>query len=322
MNPPEDKKRKLGRGLSALLGGGGDDYAALDKIRSTKSVAIEFLQPGKFQPRHIMDDDLIDELSRSIAAKGILQPLLVRRLDPAANPNAYEIIAGERRWRAAQKARLHEVPVIIKDLNDQETLEIALVENLQRQDLSPLEEAEGYQRLMQEFTHTQEDLAKSMGKSRSHVANTLRLLSLPEALKAMIDKNQLSAGHGRALLAANDPVALAKTILKQELNVRQTEALVKKENAGRGKSGSRSAAKDPDTLVLEQDMSELLGLKVDIKFNNGRGSLTVYYTDLGQLDDILARLSHKQKPLLGENKDVAEDLGVIRDAEVIGDGAT
>ncbi|NQU56753.1 MAG: ParB/RepB/Spo0J family partition protein [Rhodospirillales bacterium] len=294
MNAPEDKKRKLGRGLSALLGDASDDYATLDKGRSSKNVAIEFLQPGKYQPRHIMDDEQIEELSRSIAEKGVLQPLLVRRLSDTEGPDTYEIIAGERRWRAAQRAKLHEVPVIIKDLSDQETLEIALVENLQRQDLSPLEEAEGYQRLMQEFTHTQEGLAKAMGKSRSHVANTMRLLALPEALKAMIDGGQLSAGHGRALLTANDPLALAKIVLKQGLNVRQTEKLVKKESASSGQAATRPVSKDPDTLALERDMSELLGLKVDIRFNKGRGSLTVHYTDLAQLDDVLARLSHKQ----------------------------
>ena len=321
MTPPEDKKRKLGRGLSALLGDGGEDYAALDKVRSTKTIAIEFLQPGKYQPRHIMDDEQIEELSRSISEKGILQPLLVRRLGDEEGPNAYEIIAGERRWRAAQRAKLHEVPVNIKDLNDQETLEIALVENLQRQDLSPLEEAEGYQRLMDEFTHTQEDLAKAMGKSRSHVANTMRLLGLPDALKKMIDTGQLSAGHGRALLTANDPVALAKTVLKQGLNVRQTEQLVKKENTGGSKPAARTVSKDPDTLALERDMSDLLGLKVDIRFKDGHGSLTVHYTDLAQLDDVLARLSHKQKPLLGAGVP-DDDLGVIRDAEITGDGSS
>ncbi len=301
MTQPDDKKRKLGRGLSALLGDSGMEYPTLDKARSTKTVAIEFLQPGKFQPRHIMDDEKIDELSRSISEKGILQPLLVRRLGDIRGTDAYEIIAGERRWRAAQKAKLHEVPVIIKDLNDQETLEIALVENLQRQDLSPLEEAKGYQRLMDEFTHTQEDLAKAMGKSRSHVANTMRLLSLPNALKKMIDAGQLSAGHGRALLTADDPRMLAKIILKQGLNVRQTENLVKQGNSGRSKPSTQAAAKDPDTLILERDMSDLLGLKVNIRFKDGCGSLTVHYTNLGQLDNVLARLSHRLKPLLGDD---------------------
>jgi ParB family transcriptional regulator, chromosome partitioning protein len=320
MTPADDKKRKLGMGLSALLGDGGDDYAELDKVRSTKTVPIEFLQPGKYQPRQHMDDGTIEELSRSIAEKGVLMPLLVRRLSESEGPNAYEIIAGERRWRAAQRAKLHEVPVIIKDLNDQETLEIALIENLQRQDLSPLEEADGYQRLMEEFTHTQEDLAKAMGKSRSHVANTLRLLALPDAIKAMIDDGRLSAGHGRALLTAKDPLELAKTIVKQGLNVRQTEKLAKKSNAPDAKNTARAAAKDPDTMALERDMSDLLGLKVDIRFNNGRGSLTVHYNDLGQLDDVLARLSHKQQTVLSESN-LDDDSGVIRDAEIIGDGS-
>jgi len=319
MSAPEDKKRKLGRGLSALLGDDGGDYAALDKVRATKSVAIEFLRPGKYQPRHIMNSELIEELSRSIADKGILQPLLVRRLSDAEGPNAYEIIAGERRWRAAQMAKLHEVPVIIKDLNDQETLEIALVENLQRQDLSPLEEADGYQRLMEEFTHTQEDLAKAMGKSRSHVANTMRLLALPDAVKAMIDDGQLSAGHGRAILSASNPLEMAKTVVKQGLNVRQTEKLVKKQGAEGSKPVARSVSKDPDTAALERSMSDLLGLKVDIQFKNGHGCLSVHYTDLAQLDDLLARLSHKQKTLLSDD-DGDDDLGVIRDAEIIGDG--
>ncbi len=319
MTPADDKKRKLGRGLSALLGDGGDDYAELDKVRSTKTVPIEFLQPGKYQPRQHMDEGPIEELSRSIAEKGVLMPLLVRRLDEAEGSNKYEIIAGERRWRAAQRAKLHEIPVIIKDLNDQETLEIALIENLQRQDLSPLEEAEGYQRLMQEFTHTQEDLAKAMGKSRSHVANTLRLLSLPDPIKAMIDDGRLSAGHGRALLTANNPLEVAKTIIKQGLNVRQAEKLAKKSTAGESKNASPTTSKDPDTLALERDMSDLLGLKVDIRFKNGKGSLTVYYNDLGQLDDVLARLSHKQKTVLSDSP-VDDDLGVISDAEIIGDG--
>ena len=295
MSPPEDKKRKLGRGLSALLGEEEDSSANLERGRAVKMVPIEFLQPGKYQPRQHMDVESIDELSRSIAEKGVLQPLLVRPLTDTNRNNLYEIIAGERRWRASQKAKIHEVPVIIKDLNDLETLEIALIENLQRQDLSPLEEADGYQRLMHEFEHTQSELAKAMGKSRSHVANTLRLLSLPEFIKNMIDDGRLSAGHGRALLSATNLKKLSKTVVQQGLNVRQTEKLVKKENAGRGKSVLRSTTKDADTLALERDISDTLGLKVDIKFNDGRGTLTIHYKGLNQLDDILSRISRKQK---------------------------
>jgi ParB family transcriptional regulator, chromosome partitioning protein len=295
MSRVDNKKRKLGRGLSALLGEGEDNSPKLDSGRAGKMVPIEFLQPGKYQPRQHMDGDGIDELSRSIAEKGVLQPLLVRALTDTNSANLYEIIAGERRWRAAQKAKLHEVPVIVKDLNDQETLEIALIENLQRQDLSPLDEADGYERLMKEFKHTQEELAKAMGKSRSHVANTLRLLSLPEFIKTMIDDGRLSAGHGRALLSANNMKKLTKIVIKHELNVRQTEQLVKKENAGKNRFTSQTLAKDPDTLALERDISDTLGLKVDIKFNDGRGTLTIQYNGLNQLDDILARLSRKQK---------------------------
>ena len=180
MKSIENKKQKLGRGLSALLGEVHNKSTNLDGGRAVKMIPIEFLQPGKYQPRQQIDSESIVELSQSIAEKGVLQPLLVRPLTDTNSKNIYEIIAGERRWRASQKAQIHEVPVIIEDLNDQETLEIALIENLQRQDLSPLEEAEGYQQLMSEFKHTQSELAKVMGKSRSHVANTLRLLSLPK----------------------------------------------------------------------------------------------------------------------------------------------
>jgi ParB family chromosome partitioning protein len=295
MSRADNKKRKLGRGLSALLGEGEENSDKQDSGRAGKMVPVEFLQPGKYQPRQHMDGDSIDELSRSISEKGVLQPLLVRPLTDTDNHNLYEIIAGERRWRAAQKAKMHEVPVIIKDLNDQETLEIALIENLQRKDLSPIEEAYGFQRLMEEFKHTQEELAKAMGKSRSHVANTLRLLSLPKFIKTMIEDERLSAGHGRALLSAGDLKKLVKIVLKQRLNVRQTEQLVKKENAVKNKRASQKLVKDSDTLALERDISDTLGLKVDIKFNNGSGTLTINYSGLSQLDDILARLSRKQK---------------------------
>ena len=190
MTTEDTKHKALGRGLGALLGEDSEDYAELDAVRSSKTVPVEFLIPGAYQPRHTMDADSIDDLAKSIAEKGILQPILVRRRDGEAN--AYEIIAGERRWRAAQVAKLHEVPVIIKDLNDRESLEIGLIENLQRQDLSPLEEAQGYQRLMDEFSNTQDGLAQSLGKSRSHVANMLRLLGLPDGVKALLDEGTTS----------------------------------------------------------------------------------------------------------------------------------
>jgi ParB family transcriptional regulator, chromosome partitioning protein len=207
----DGKRRNLGRGLSALFGEESDDLAAADRQRVGKSVPIGFLRAGKFQPRHRFDDDALRALADSIREKGVLQPLLVRR----DGSNSYEIIAGERRWRAAQLAQLHEVPVIIKELDDRAALEIALVENIQRADLTVLEEAEGYRRLMAEFGHTQEALATSVGKSRSHVANMMRLLGLPEAVKQLLDSGALSAGHARALLNAADPAGLAREIVRR-----------------------------------------------------------------------------------------------------------
>jgi len=284
----EGKRKTLGRGLSALLGEDSSDYAELDKVRTSKTVPIEFLHPGRYQPRHAINDSDIIELSQSVRAKGILQPILVRRHPDEAN--AFEIIAGERRWRAAQMAQLHEVPVVIKELNDREALEIALVENLQRQDLSPLEEAEGYRRLMDEFTHSQDALGKALGKSRSHVANMMRLLGLPDEVKAMLDAGDISAGHARAVLNANKPVALARRVVRRGLNVRQTEELAK--DAKEKKKAASGPTKDSDTLALERDISALLGLRAEIRYRGGKGSLTLHYDRLDQLGDILARLSH------------------------------
>ncbi|GAB6052435.1 ParB/RepB/Spo0J family partition protein [Magnetospira thiophila] len=294
------KTTNLGRGLSALLGDGPETYdrtlnqASNDgtSSRLAKIVPIEHLKPSRFQPRHRIEEEGIQDLVRSIKSKGVLSPLLVRR-DPQ-QPNQFEIIAGERRWRASQLAQLHEVPVIIREMDDQEALEIALVENLQRQDLSPLEEAEGYRRLMDEFSHTQEQLAQAVGKSRSHVANMMRLLGLPDPVKAMVEDGSLTSGHARALLNADDPVSLARKVSSKGLNVRQTERLVKK---GRKVSDGPSRKprlldKDADTLSLERDLSNLLGLQVDIKFGGRGGSLTLHYGTLEQLDDILHRLTH------------------------------
>lgn len=289
----EGKKRKLGKGLSALLGDDEEDYAELDRVRLTKTVPIEFVHPGKFQPRRVFDEAEIEGLVDSIKKQGILQPILVRRHPD--KPMAYEIIAGERRWRAAQKAELHEISIIIKDLSDGEALEIALVENLQRQDLNPLEEAEGYQRLIDKFSNTQEDLAKTVGKSRSHVANMLRLLGLPDSVKALVDKGDLSAGHARALAGAEKSEALAKQVVKKGLNVRQTEALVQAgSKRTRPKKDKAPADKDSDTLALEREMTALLGLAVSISYREGKGGrLVVHYQSLEQLEDILERLSHK-----------------------------
>ncbi len=306
----EKRKRGLGRGLSALLG---EETASiveeqsLDGVGNTagkeagtsaeivtlntgnqKTVSITQLVPGKYQPRHTFEEEAIEGLADSIKEKGILQPILVR--PHPANSNEFEIIAGERRWQAAQRAQLHEVPVIIKEMDDRDAAEIALVENLQRQDLSPLEEAEGYNRLMAEFSHTQEALSKALGKSRSHVANMMRLLGLPEDVKTYLEDGLLSTGHARALLNCEEPAEIAKQIIKKGLNVRQTEALVK--TAGVQSRPKAKKEKDTDTLALERDLTGLLGVKVDIKAAKKGGALTLHYTTLEQLDDLLHRLSH------------------------------
>jgi ParB family chromosome partitioning protein len=284
----ESKRRGLGRGLSALLG---EEISAAPEgeasLNATMEVPVELLYPGRLQPRRRVSDAALEDLSRSIAEKGILQPILVRR--HPNDPNSYEIIAGERRWRAAQMVPVHTVPVMVRDLSDREALEIALIENLQRQDLSPLEEAEGYRRLLDEFAHSQENLAQSVGKSRSHVANTMRLLGLPEPVKNMLDQGQLSAGHARALIGARDPLALAEMVVKRGLNVRQTEQLAKLD--GSHAAAPRAAAKDTDTLALERDLGNLLGLAVEIKLRRNGGALVLNYSSLEQLDDILHRLS-------------------------------
>ncbi len=284
------RRNPLGKGLSALLGEEDEDYARLDRVRAFKTVAVELLRPGRYQPRHRVTDEDLEELAQSVAEKGILQPILVRRA--ADDAKMFEIIAGERRWRAAQKAHLHEVPVVVKELSDEEALEIALVENLQRQDLSPLEEAEGYARLMAEFSHSQDDLARRLGKSRSHVANMVRLLQLPDPVKRLMAEGEITAGHARALLAVPDPERLARKVVKQGLNVRQTERLAQADR-GPTRTAVKHAAKDADTLALERDLGNLLGLSVELRLQRGgAGALVLHYRSLGQLDDILHRLTH------------------------------
>ncbi len=289
------RRASLGRGLSALFGEAAEDYSALDKVRQSKQVPIEFIHPGKYQPRRTFDDEALQGLVESIRDKGILQPLLVRR-DPETT-NSYELIAGERRWRAAQVAGLHEVPVVIRELSDREALEIALIENIQRQDLTPLEEAEGYKRLMEEFEHTQEDLARSVGKSRSHVANMMRLLALPDPVKSMVQDGAISAGHARALLTSSDPVSVAREVVKRGLNVRQTEDLMRgnapvkpKKAGGRGGVSTDPTLKDVDLVNLEEEISARIGLKVAITPQGKGGSITIHYQTLDQLDDVLRRL--------------------------------
>jgi ParB family chromosome partitioning protein len=270
--------QQLQQNAPALTGG--------DQVRR---VGIDKLTPGKFQPRRMFRDDSLDQLAESITAHGILQPLLVRPI----GADRYEIIGGERRWRAAQLAQVHEVPVVIRSMSDQEALEIGLVENLQRQDLTPLEEAEGYNRLIEEFHHTQDMVARQLGKSRSHVANTLRLLKLPASVRDLLQSGALSAGHARVLVGVANAEELAVMIVKQGLSVRQTEKLTQQAAAGKIKTLSRAThvAKDVDVLALEKKMTELLGLKVVIDGQGAAGKLVIAYTALDQLDDLLARLS-------------------------------
>ena len=279
----DTRRRTLGRGLSALLG---EEDAAPEA--APRTIRIDLLRPGRYQPRHQFDTAGIEALAQSIREKGVLQPLLVRRHPGLAD--AFEIVAGERRWRAAQLAQLHEVPVVLREIDDREALEIALVENLQRQDLSALDEATAYQRLLDEFSHTQEAVAQAVGKSRSHVANTLRLLDLPAAVKQLLEEGQLSAGHARALLGASDPQGLAHEVVRRGLNVRQVERLAKR---SRAKPSQRTApSKDADTRAVERDLSMALGLAVSISPAGTGGTLGIRYQTLDQLEDLIHRLRY------------------------------
>jgi len=297
MTPPrppagDDKRRPhLGRGLMALLGED-ENKAASAQPLATRTLPVEQLKPGKFQPRHRFDDEPFKSLVESVKEKGILQPILVRR--DAETPHLYEIVAGERRWRAAQQAQLHEVPVVIRELADRDALELALVENIQRQDLTAMEEAEGYKRLMEEFGHTQEALSQAIGKSRSHIANLLRLLSLPTAVQNLVQDGSLSAGHARALIGSGEAEVLAEHIVRKGLNVRQAEKLARSAKPMTFRTialRNAQVAKDADTLSIERELGNLLGLRVTINFRKTGGELVIHYDTLDQLDDVLRRIS-------------------------------
>ena len=287
----EEARSRLGRGLAALIGDVGDESAVLERTRSQRRVPIEFLRPNPRNPRRNFPDGELDELAASIRERGIIQPILVRTIRGAAD--AYEIIAGERRWRAAQRAAVHDVPIILLEVEDREALELAIIENVQRTDLNPLEEAAGYQSLIDEFAHAPDAVAKIVGKSRSHVANTLRLLKLPDEVKAYLADGQISAGHARALLGQADPVALAREIIAQRLNVRQVEAIAQEqaEQAGKTTKTRRRVVKDADTLTLEKRLSDALGLAVAIEHRGKGGELRIRYKTLDQLDEVIRRLS-------------------------------
>lgn len=315
-------EKGLGRGLAALFGDDDEenilgyfeddgDEMSMDSDMSYRIMPVDWIKPCQTQPRRHFDVDALKELADSIAAHGIIQPLLVRPLPD--EDNQYEIIAGERRWRAAQIAQLHEVPVTIQYLADQDVMELALIENLQREDLTPLEEAEGYQYLMDVYGHTQEKLAASLGKSRSYIANMLRLQGLPDAVKHQVNDGKLSTGHARVLVGVDNAEELANKIIDQNLSVRDAERMkssmkeAKKdprldlEGQGTGASSSADATssdaqdarqKSVDILALEKELSELLGLSVSINSKGKAGELVIKYTNLDQMDDILHRLSH------------------------------
>ena len=299
MSPREaamaEERSRLGRGLASLIGDVGGEAAHVERpSRTARKVPIEFIKANPHNPRRVFSDAELDELSASIKQHGVIQPIVVRAAKGAAD--RFEIIAGERRWRASQRAGLHEVPIVTVEASDGAALEIAIIENVQRSDLNAMEEALGYHALATTYNHSAEDIAKLVGKSRSHVANTMRLTKLPESVQALISEGKLSAGHARALINAKDPAAAAKQAVEQGLSVRQVEALSHEEGVpargaqkARGKS-SGGAKKDADTLALEKRISDVLGLKVSVDHRDPGGSVHIAYRDLDQLDEILRRL--------------------------------
>jgi ParB family chromosome partitioning protein len=286
-----DQRRGLGRGLSALLGEA-DDASAAETPRpgDGRDVPIELIGGNPDQPRRDFGESDLEELAVSIREHGVLQPILVR--PTPGEPGRFQIVAGERRWRAAQRAGLREMPVVIRELDDLRTLEISIIENVQRVDLNAIEEAFGYRDLVERFGRTQEEIGRIVGKSRSHVANALRLLGLPEAVQAALREGRLSAGHARALAAAPDPAALAQVVLVHRLNVRQTETLARRAQTPTPAPVRPAApAKDADTRALEDDLSEALGLSVEIVDREGAGQMRIRYDSLEQLDELCRRLT-------------------------------
>jgi ParB family chromosome partitioning protein len=278
----QHKGGRLGRGLASLIGEQGPAQPRLPPEGVQRIVPIGQVEPGAFNPRKAFRDDELDELAESIRQKGLVQPLIVREADG----NKYEIVAGERRWRAAQRAGVHMVPVIIRELSDQEVLELAIIENVQRADLNAIEEAGGYRDLIERFGYTQDRLSEVIGKSRSHLANTLRLLKLPDAVRAHVSEGRLTAGHARPLVGREDAEQLAELIIAKDMSVRDVEALVQRADLRKEQPQIRRVReKDPDTRAFETEVSNILGLKVEIKPGAGEtGSLTIKYTDFDQLD--------------------------------------
>lgn len=291
MNDPVRKRPSgLGRGLSSLLGDAvREEPIAPGSERSSgvRTVPVAEIEPHPEQPRRHFDEDALDELARSIEARGLIQPIVVR-----PHRGGYQIVAGERRWRAAQRARLHQVPVIIRDFDEAETLELALVENIQREDLNAIEEAEAYRKLIDRFGHSQEALGRIVHKSRSHVANLLRLLDLPSTVRAMLADGRLSMGHARALITAPDPESLAQQVIDRGLSVRETERLAQGARPTAPARPARAAKEgDADIAALESQLGDLLGLRVKISYGGGSGAVTLGFSSLDQLDMICQRLT-------------------------------
>ncbi len=283
-------KQRLGRGLAALIGDDVSEEAVVQDARHLRHMPIEIMFGSPNNPRKEFGDDELDDLARSIADKGLLQPIVVR---PRGDGRTYEIVAGERRWRAAQRAGIHDVPVLIRELSDGEALEVALIENIQRSDLNALEEARGYAQLIEQFGHTQQQLADAVGKSRSHIANSLRLLNLPESVKAHIENGLLTAGHARTLVASDAPGELADKIIALGLTVREAEQLHRDSQPSESKSagGKKKKEKSADVVALENRLADATGFKVEINDKGrGKGQVVLSYKTLEQLDDITDRL--------------------------------
>jgi ParB family chromosome partitioning protein len=300
MTADDHGKSRLGRGLAALIGDVGDEADVIERQRNSRRVPIEFVKPNPRNPRRVFGDAELDELAASIRERGIIQPILVRTVRGAIDQ--YEIVAGERRWRAAQRAGLHDVPVILLEVSDKEALELAIIENVQRTDLNPLEEANGYQALGEEFNYNQDEIAKIVGKSRPHVANTLRLLKLSDAVKAYVNSGQLTAGHARLLVGQPNAEEFAELIVKRGLNVRQVEEMARRDGRKQVRELRRTGriGPDPDAAALEKRLTDALGLTVRILHRvDGEGVLSIRYRSLEQLDDIARRLesgSHTGQP--------------------------
>ena len=289
----ESQRSRLGRGLAALIGDVGTEAAPSRAAAVPRRAPVEHLRPNPRNPRRNFSDAELDELAASIRSKGLIQPVVVRRLPDKAIP--YEIVAGERRWRAAQRAELREIPIVLIEADDRTSLELAIIENVQREDLNAIDEATGYQNLIDEYNYTQAELANSLGKSRSHVTNTLRLLKLPEDVKSSLADGRLSAGHGRALLNVDDPSAAAKEVIARGLSVREAEAIAQREAKTRRRREDRGSAPassgDADVAALEHSLEESLGLPVSIRHGARGGELRIRYQSLEQLDALCRSLT-------------------------------